>query len=309
VRRPSLLKGDQSAQADLRPSLCRADARQIIGSQGRGLTVRVKITFFDRAIAVRVPQLLQQTGDSQTANDGGILIRSDTLFPVLDAYLRALQVADPVNFPFGDLLAPGPKTGVVLEPPAHAQVPGWRWNLSSLLKEPRDATFSATDPESIIAAREILKAESRLDPSQADAMVDIMTRSIALLQGPPGTGKSFTGVELIRVLLANKCGPILLIAYTNQALDHLLRSVFDGHVTKRIVRLGGRSADEVVSNLSLESLEMTDQSSLLGGCGLASLFLQHDRENADVAPLLPLLSAIHALFVRRTAGSSNFSAR
>lgn len=122
---------------------------------------------------------------------------------------------------------------------------------------PRETTFSATDPDSILSARETLKAESRLDASQADAMIDIMTRSVAILQGPPGTGKSYTGVELIRVLLANKCGPILPMAYTNQALDHL-RSAFDGKVTTNIVRLGWRSADEVVSSLSLESLEMTD---------------------------------------------------
>lgn len=77
----------------------------------------------------------------------------------------------------------------------HAQLPGVKWDLKSLLPESYDGDtrFSATDEASVDDARELLRAESRLDPSQADAVMDILTRQVALLQGPPGTGKSFTG--------------------------------------------------------------------------------------------------------------------
>lgn len=67
-------------------------AKDTVGSLRRGSTVRVAITFFDQAIAARVPQLLQQKGAKvgQASGEGGTLIRSDTLYPILNAYLRAL---------------------------------------------------------------------------------------------------------------------------------------------------------------------------------------------------------------------------
>ncbi|PSR80546.1 hypothetical protein PHLCEN_2v6700 [Hermanssonia centrifuga] len=68
--------------------------------------------------------------------------------------------------------------------------------------------------------------------------------------GPPGTGKSYTGVELLRVLLANDAGPILMIAFTNCALDHMLCSVLDASITQKIVRLGSRSADERIAEFN-----------------------------------------------------------
>lgn len=65
-------------------------------------------------------------------------------------------------------------------------------------------------------------------------------------------------MELIRVLLANQRGPILLMAYTNHALDHLLHAVVDSGITKKVVRLGSRSDDEIIKGFSLEELERAD---------------------------------------------------
>lgn len=76
-------------------------------------------------------------------------------------------------------------------------------------------------------------------------------------------GKSFTGVEIIRVLKANGIGPILLIAFTNHALDHILSSILDADITKRIVRLGRRANDERVAQYSMETLEMVQSQSRL----------------------------------------------
>src|SRR5947209_6402869 len=47
-----------------------------------------------------------------------------------------------------------------------------------------------------------------------------------------------------------------MISFTNHALDHMLGSVLDANITRRIVRLGGRSRDERVSQYSIENLEM-----------------------------------------------------
>lgn len=59
----------------------------------------------------------------------------------------------------------------------------------------------------------------------------------------------------MRILLANNVGRILLIAFTNHALDHLLGSVLDKGITKKIVRLGSRSSDERIAPFSIENLE------------------------------------------------------
>lgn len=63
------------------------------------------------------------------------------------------------------------------------------------------------------------------------------------------------GVELIRVLVANEIGPILLIAFTNHALDHMLTSVLQAGITKDVVRLGGRSSDPAIASFSMEEIQ------------------------------------------------------
>jgi hypothetical protein len=72
----------------------------------------------------------------------------------------------------------------------------------------------------------------------------------------PSLIQSYTGIELLRVLIANKIGPVLLIALTNHALDHLLSAVVDKGITSKIVRLGSRSADEKIAKFSLDQQEM-----------------------------------------------------
>jgi hypothetical protein len=89
--------------------------------------------------------------------------------------------------------------------------------------------------------------------------------------------KSFTGVELIRVLLANNIRPILMIAFTNHALDHMLCSVLDAGITQKIVRLGSRSADERISKYSIETLERVG-----GPSRLNQAFRKNHRDLKDI---------------------------
>ncbi|EON97158.1 putative nfx1-type zinc finger-containing protein 1 protein [Phaeoacremonium minimum UCRPA7] len=83
-----------------------------------------------------------------------------------------------------------------------------------------------------------------LDRGQCVALVAALTREYALIQGPPGTGKSYLGVKLIQVLLASKeaasLGPIVIICYTNHALDQFLTHLKEVGIT-RIIRIGGQS--------------------------------------------------------------------
>ncbi len=71
-----------------------------------------------------------------------------------------------------------------------------------------------------------------LDESQLEALKLALRNELALIQGPPGTGKTFIGYKLVQILLDNRnlwlekysgeSRPILVVCYTNHALDQFL---------------------------------------------------------------------------------------
>lgn len=107
-----------------------------------------------------------------------------------------------------------------------------------------------------------------LDESQLLALKSGITKEISLIQGPPGTGKTFVGVEIVKNLLRNRDdlnrfdhfyrraeSPILIICYTNHALDqfleHIIRAGKD--YSKGIIRVGGRSKNPDLEKYSLQN--------------------------------------------------------
>ncbi|KAJ7593987.1 hypothetical protein C8J56DRAFT_1043774 [Mycena floridula] len=218
--------------------------------------ISIRVSFFDSRVQLKILNTLKR----QDGLGERFLIESPVMFESIRPFLEALRM-EPASIPFGSrYLVHRPENYLQtaqISPPAYAVVPGFRFQLASLFPPESgitDLKLNVSDPDSVRSARETLK-ESRLDPSQADAVLDTLTRELTLIQGPPGTGKSFTGVEILRVLLANKIRPILMIAFTNHALDHLLSSVLDAKITDKLVRLGSRSADERISQFSMEALE------------------------------------------------------
>ncbi|KAG6844632.1 hypothetical protein H0H87_005289, partial [Tephrocybe sp. NHM501043] len=82
----------------------------------------------------------------------------------------------------------------------------------------------------------------KLDASQAASLLSGITQSISLIQGPPGTGKSFIGSLIGKSLHDFTNQTILVVCYTNHALDDILTSFLDiGIPGSSIVRLGGKS--------------------------------------------------------------------
>ncbi|KAK4197127.1 putative helicase [Triangularia verruculosa] len=83
-----------------------------------------------------------------------------------------------------------------------------------------------------------------LDESQLDGLHRIISNELAIVQGPPGTGKTFTSVQALKILVANrrKHGgpPIIVAAHTNHALDQLLTFCLEFEV----LRLGGFTKSE-----------------------------------------------------------------
>ena len=123
-----------------------------------------------------------------------------------------------------------------------------------------------------------------LDESQVKALRLALTHEVALIQGPPGTGKSYIGGKIMEALLINKAkwdpegdSPILVVSYTNQALDQFFEKIIDikskqannrlyyhGGLDKElkcnpheIVRIGGGCKDSV-SYYLLKNLKSAD---------------------------------------------------
>lgn len=84
-----------------------------------------------------------------------------------------------------------------------------------------------------------------------------LTREFAVIQGPPGTGKTYIGVKIASTLLRNlslEGTPMLIICYTNHALDQFLEGIL--HVTENIVRLGSQSKSPELEKYTLHKLRM-----------------------------------------------------
>ncbi|KAG8704206.1 hypothetical protein FRC08_002369, partial [Ceratobasidium sp. 394] len=227
-------------------------------AQNNAYRIGIRVSFFDAAIELRVARQFQES-QKPHKDQMRILLEAPVLYEGIRPFLSALQ-CEPEILPFADYLRhhadPKHLSRLPATPPQYAQRPGFTFELKSLLRSTSNSDslrLDANDPRSIAYARQELVKSSRLDKSQAEAVVDALTREISLIQGPPGTGKSYTGVEIIKLLVQNAVMPIVLMAFTNHALDHMLLSVLDS-VTTNIARLGSRSSDERISQFSLDKL-------------------------------------------------------
>ena len=119
-------------------------------------------------------------------------------------------------------------------------------------------------------------SSTQLDNSQLKAMKMALTQDVALIQGPPGTGKTYMGIKIVEALVHNRrvwdptsTSPILVVCFTNHALDQFLNGIKLIEVEReqrapfrfreksiqpiRIVRVGGR-ADESMANYALRNI-------------------------------------------------------
>lgn len=92
----------------------------------------------------------------------------------------------------------------------------------------------------------------KLNESQADALKHSLTRKFSVIQGPPGCGKTFIGLQIIATLLMNTDAQILIVCYTNHALDQFLTGIL--RYTDNIVRIGNQSKNENLDCYNLKQL-------------------------------------------------------
>jgi AAA domain len=92
-----------------------------------------------------------------------------------------------------------------------------------------------------------------LDPSQQAAFRKALAvPDLALVQGPPGTGKTWTIKQVVREIVATRTGggPVLVSAYTNQAVDNVLKDLGKDDLT--VVRVGSGVTPDC-AHLTLEA--------------------------------------------------------
>jgi len=132
---------------------------------------------------------------------------------------------------------------------------------------------------------------SILDESQLEAFKYGIRNKVAIIQGPPGTGKTFVGALITKLILMNTINPILIVCYTNHALDQFLK-----HISKyeeKIVRIGGRCKDEDLQKFTLNNIRKNK-------------FIQHDGKIKKLIYEIKNLSNEFKLFCSNFSQQSTF---
>ncbi|XP_078367699.1 uncharacterized protein LOC144651634 isoform X2 [Oculina patagonica] len=98
-----------------------------------------------------------------------------------------------------------------------------------------------------------------LNNSQLEALKTAVTTEFSVIQGPPGTGKTYVGAKIVRCLLENReawdpdeISPMLMVCYTNHALDQFLEKVLEFLPREQIIRVGGRCKSPKLESCNLK---------------------------------------------------------
>ncbi|XP_038070359.1 NFX1-type zinc finger-containing protein 1-like [Patiria miniata] len=200
-----------------------------------------------------------------------IMAESAAYFEACRPVLEGLQQINEHNFPFKKYMVDVAST---VDPPAYlnASRPS-----EKDLSDEDSVTYDLTilDKKSSKATEiPVLKMESwpsaedlHLDESQKAALQTALAKEFAIIQGPPGTGKTYIGLKIVQLLLHNMShprldegmqvrggappqAPILVVCYTNHALDQFLEGIHH-FGERRIIRVGGRSNSELLRDRNL----------------------------------------------------------
>lgn len=167
------------------------------GSNSDPFRLTVKISFMDPEVETRILDELKNGPAARGPSSVRLLTECPIMYESIRPFLEALRV-EPTTIPFERYLAhpdSGTLKGIDVAPPLYSTHPGVELELRSLLHP--DAGVDSlklvtTDPNSINAARTVMKSThptnpslhlSRLDPSQVDAILGALTSEVSLTQG------------------------------------------------------------------------------------------------------------------------------
>ncbi|KAF1915145.1 hypothetical protein BDU57DRAFT_576497 [Ampelomyces quisqualis] len=231
------------------------------------ITITARMMTHDRATL----ELLMRASVSRSR---GVLLEFPNIMPATFVpILENLQDIQSVGgMPFQQWIVPNAHTRPSdakiyhdIPPPLYARHAGFVFPMKTIARGIDDSfsvqsSISCNDNEVLNQ----LEAKTSLDRGQCQALLAALTREFAFIQGPPGTGKSYLGLHLMRVLLdvkkQAKLGPILVVCYTNHALDQFLDHLLEVGVTK-IIRVGSQSKSKALANHNLQYLRKSEPNS------------------------------------------------
>lgn len=197
-----------------------------------------------------------------------ILAETTAYFEACHPILTALKEINEENMPFQDYIIHGKSD--VKTPKYLTQQNPLKMDLACLTNDCKLVYHSRervveVDSENSLSL-DILhdpwpKADDlKLNDSQYQALQNVLTKEFSLTQGPPGTGKTYIGLKIVKALCANtdlwrsdRKSPLLIVSYTNQALDKFLEEIA-AFLKGGILRIGGRSKSEVLEKYILKNV-------------------------------------------------------
>ncbi|XP_043946062.1 NFX1-type zinc finger-containing protein 1 [Protopterus annectens] len=201
-------------------------------------------------------------------SDSFLMVETTAYFEAYRHVLEGLQEIEEVDLPFQKYIV---ECDHEVREPKYLQFGGY-YDFSCLMEDkPSDGEernaykrytfektvkFNVLDP-TVWPSKDALK----MDDSQLEALKLALTKEVAIIQGPPGTGKTYVGLKIVQALLNNDHAwqvtlpryPILVVCYTNHALDQFLEGIHK-FLDKGIVRVGGRSSSEILKQFTLRDL-------------------------------------------------------
>ncbi|RYO90590.1 hypothetical protein DL764_008430 [Monosporascus ibericus] len=201
----------------------------------------------DNLLCMDPPAVCLQFTDSRTLGKALLALKSpDTLnFMLVDtpvfAYEPVLNELKTMNdLPLQGVLLNVEESSETYENSNKLELPsGLRTLVSRLGSAPMTAGGARLD-----------RTNARMDSSQLESLLGALEHRLSVIQGPPGTGKSFTGAHIVECLYSNSKQRVMVIAYTNHALDQFLEELMDAGIREdTMVRLGSKYTDRTASLL------------------------------------------------------------
>ncbi|KAI4920884.1 hypothetical protein J4E85_008999 [Alternaria conjuncta] len=116
----------------------------------------------------------------------------------------------------------------------------------------------------------------KLDQAQAESLLTGLVKRVSLIQGPPGTGKSFIGALIAKILHDRTNETMLILTYTNHALDQFLEDIQKAGIpASSIVRLGSKS------NANTRALTIREQPNNYKMTGQTWTMIQDQKSEAE----------------------------
>ena len=187
------------------------------------------------------------------------MVESPAYFEAYRYVLKGLQELDETTLPFQKYLV---ECSAEVDPPEYlrrdeSEEPVY-YDLGKALRVLNKSNTTAPVPVLNLEAWPSVAALP-LNSSQLEALKTAITTEFSVIQGPPGTGKTYVGAKIVHCLLENRSvwdplrdTPMLMVCYTNHALDQFLEKVLEFLPSRNIIRVGGRCKSDKLESCNLK---------------------------------------------------------